>query len=63
MCHRYHIHVMLSPEDKKDVKKLSGIMIPVYASVLLALVSFVAVNGTSRQGELIASTVAPAAAH
>lgn len=62
MCHHYHIHVMLSAEDKKDVKRLSGIMIPVYASVLLVLISFVAVNGISRQGELIAST-APVATH
>ncbi|HXZ23036.1 MAG TPA: hypothetical protein VEH78_09755 [Pseudolabrys sp.] len=63
MCHHYHIHVLLSAEDKKDVKKLSGIMVPVYASVLVALIAFVAVTGTSRQGELIASTAAPAATH
>jgi hypothetical protein len=53
-------HVMLSAEDKEDVKKLSGIMIPVYASVMLALISFVVVAG-SRQDEMIASTAAPAA--
>ncbi|MGA8969043.1 MAG: hypothetical protein WB499_07460 [Pseudolabrys sp.] len=61
MCHPAHIHVMLSAEDKKDVKKLAGIMIPVYASAMLALVAFVAVIGGSRQGELVASTAAPAA--
>jgi hypothetical protein len=61
MCHAAHIHVMLSAEDKKDVKKLAGIMIPVYASAMLALVAFVAVTGGSRQGELVASTAAPAA--
>ncbi|MGB9041931.1 MAG: hypothetical protein WCC81_05615 [Pseudolabrys sp.] len=61
MCHPAHIHVMLSAEDKKDVKKLAGIMIPVYASAMLALVAFVAVTGGSRQGELVASTAAPAA--
>ena len=61
MCHRAHVQFVLSAEDKKDVKRLSGIMIPVYASALLALVVFVAVTGTSHQGELIASTVAPAA--
>jgi hypothetical protein len=61
MCHTAHIHVMLSAEDKKDVKKLAGIMIPVYASAMLALVAFVAVTGGSRQGELVASTAAPAA--
>jgi hypothetical protein len=59
MCH--HIHVMLSAEDKKEVKRLSGIMIPVYASVMLVLIAFVVITGGSRQGEMIASTAAPAA--
>ena len=59
MCH--HVHVTLSAEDKKDVKKLAGVMIPVYASILLALVAVVAVNGGSRQNELVASTATPAA--
>jgi hypothetical protein len=58
MCHR--VHVMLSAEDKQDVKKLSGIMIPVYASIL-ALIAVVAVSGSSPQGELVASTTAHAA--
>jgi hypothetical protein len=60
MCH--HVHVTLSAEDKKDVKKLSGIMIPVYASIVLAIIAVVAVTGAPRQGELIASTSVPAAA-
>jgi hypothetical protein len=59
MCHR--VYVMLSPEDKQDVKKLSGIMIPVYASIMLAVIAVVAVSGSSPQGELVASTAAPAA--
>ena len=63
MCHHYHIHVRLSAEEKKEVKKLSGIMVPVYASMLVALVAFVAATGSARQGELIASTSAPAATH
>ena len=61
MCHPAHIHVMLSAEDKKDVKKVAGIMIPVYASAMLALIAFVAVAGGSRQGELVASTAVSAA--
>ena len=61
MCHPAHIHVMLSAEDKKDVKKLAGVMIPVYATTMLALIAFVAVTGGSRQGELVATTAAPAA--
>jgi hypothetical protein len=59
MCHRGY--VMLSAEDKQDVKKLSGIVIPVYASIMLALIAVVAVTGSSRQGELVASNTAPAA--
>ncbi|MFZ0354703.1 MAG: hypothetical protein WB613_11060 [Pseudolabrys sp.] len=58
MCHPAHIHVMLSAEDKKEVKKLAGIMIPIYASAMLALI---AVTASSRQAELVASTAAPAA--
>ena len=59
MCH--HVHVTLSAEDKKDIKKLSGVMIPVYASILLAMIVVVAVSGAPPRGELIASTSAPAA--
>jgi hypothetical protein len=61
MCHR-HIHVALSAKDKKDVKKLSGIMIPIYTTAMLALVAFVMVAGTARQGEMIASSTASAVA-
>jgi hypothetical protein len=59
MCH--HVYVKLSAEDRKDVKKLSGVMIPVYASIVLAVIAVVAVSGAPRQGELIASSSAPAA--
>lgn len=59
MCH--HVHVALSAEDKAAVKKLSGMMIPVYASIVLAVIAIVAVSGTPRQGELIATTSAPSA--
>ena len=60
MCH--HIHITLSDEEKKDVRKLSGIMIPVYASIMLALFAVVAVTGGPPRGELIASAAAPAVA-
>jgi hypothetical protein len=53
MCH--HVHVTLSAEDKKDLKRLSGIMIPVYASVVLAVIAVVAVTGSHPQTELVAS--------
>jgi len=58
MCH--NVHVTLSAEEKKDVRKLCGIMIPVYASIMLALFAVVAVTGGPPRGELIASTAAPA---
>jgi hypothetical protein len=60
MCH--HVHVTLSAEDKKDVKRLSGLMIPVYASIVLAVIAVVALTGAPRHGELIASASVPAAA-
>jgi hypothetical protein len=55
MCHHAHIRVLLTEDDRKDLKKLSGIMIPTYASVLLAIIAVVALTGGSRHGELIAS--------
>ncbi len=56
MRHHAHIHVVLSAEDKKGVHKLAGIMVPVYTSLLLAVVA-----GGSRQGELIATRPASSA--
>lgn len=53
-------HIQLSAEDRKNVRKLSGILIPVYASAVLALVFVTVVAAGSRQGELIASTAATA---
>ena len=58
MCHRGRIR--LSAEDREDVRKLSGIMIPIYATAMVALFALVVVTGGSRQGELVASTTAPA---
>lgn len=59
MCH--HVHVTLSVEDKVAAKKLAGFLIPVYASIVLAVIAVVAVTaGGPRSGELVASTSAPA---
>ncbi len=58
MCHPAHIHVLLSAEDKKGVPKLAGIMVPVYASLLPAVVM---ITGGSRQDELIAARPASSA--
>jgi hypothetical protein len=60
MCR--HLHVTLSAEDKRDVKKLSGVLIPVYASIVLVVIAVVTFTGSSRQNELIASTAVSAAA-
>ena len=56
MCH--HVYVKLSAEEKKEAKKLSGILIPVYASIVLAVIAVVALSGAPRQGEQMASTTA-----
>ena len=49
------------PRKRKDVKKLAGIMIPLYASIMLAMIAVVAVTGSRPQGEQIASTSVPVA--
>jgi hypothetical protein len=59
MCH--HVHVTLSAEEKKEAKKLAGVLIPVYASIALAVVTLVTVASAQRQGELIASSAVTAA--
>lgn len=55
MCHHAHAHVTLSAEDKQAAKKLSGLMIPVYASVVLAAIAVLALSGVPRQGEQVAA--------
>ena len=59
MCH--HGRIRLSTEDREDVRKLSGIMLPIYATAMVALLAFVVVTSGSKQGELVASTAAPQA--
>jgi hypothetical protein len=59
MCH--HVQVTLSAEDKAAAKKMAGFMMPVYASILLAVVALLAFTADPRPGELIASASAPAA--
>jgi hypothetical protein len=59
MCH--HVHVTLSAEEKNEAKKLAGILIPIYASIALAVFALVAVVSAPPQGELIASGATTAA--
>jgi hypothetical protein len=53
MCH--HVHVTLSAEEKKEAKKIAAALIPVYASIVLAVVALVTVVSAPRPGGLIAS--------
>jgi hypothetical protein len=62
MCHHVHVHVTLSAEDKKAAKKLWGAMIPIYASIVLAVVAAVAFTGSPQKSELVAATSVPASA-
>jgi hypothetical protein len=66
MCHT--VRVRLSPAEKKEVRKLSGVMIPIYASIALVLIAVMVATHVPRSGEAIAvakngvaaSDVAPA---
>ena len=59
MCH--HVHVALSAEEKKEAKKLAAALIPVYASVVLAVVTLAIVVSAPRPGDLVASSAVTAA--
>ncbi len=59
MCHR--VRVVLSAEERAAARRLTGYLIPVYAAVALAVIAVVAVSGTPRQGERIATASVPAA--
>ena len=60
MCH-HHVYVRLSAEEKKEARKVAGVMIPIYASIMLAVIAVVAVTSAPRQNELLAQSSAPAA--
>ena len=59
MCH--HVYVTLSAEEMAAARKMAGFMIPVYASIVLAVIAMVAVTGTAPQGEQIVAAAVPAA--
>ena len=49
------VHVRLSPSERKEVARWSGIMLPVYASIAaVILVALIATN-RPRTGEMIAA--------
>jgi hypothetical protein len=59
MCH--HLPVTLSAEDKQSVQRLTGMLIPAYAAVALAVIAALAVVHAPRSHELVASVATPAA--
>jgi hypothetical protein len=59
MCH--HVHVTLSPDERACAKRLTGLIIPVYAAVVLAIIAVAAVTGGPRSGALVASASNPTA--
>jgi len=59
MCH--HVHIPLSAEERTAVRRLTRLLVPVYAAVMLAIVGLVALNVAPRSGELVAQAGAPAA--
>jgi hypothetical protein len=61
MCHL--VHVWLTAEEKSAVKRLSGLLIPVYAAVVLAVIAVAVVAPGSGRTELIASRSVPAMQH
>ncbi len=61
MCH--HLPVNLSAEDRKSVKRLSGVLIPAYAAIALAVIATLTVLHAPPSSELVASAAASAASH
>lgn len=59
MCH--HVHVTLSAEEQKEANKLAGVLIPIYASIALAVFALVTVVSAPPRGELVASSATTAA--
>ena len=60
MCH--YGHVKLTASEQKAVRKWYGVLLPVYASIALALLVAGALIQPPRQGALIAAADAPTAA-
>jgi hypothetical protein len=63
MCHHVNVYAALSAEDKKAAKAVGRLLVPVYASIVLAAIALVAVGSAGSQKELIASSSASAATH
>lgn len=60
MCH--HVPVTLTAEETASVKKLSGVLVPAYASIVLAVIALASLAGGPPRGDLVASVPASAPA-
>ena len=56
MCH--YGQVRLNPSERKDVARWTGILLPVYASIVVFVLVALAVTQQPRTGELIAAAPA-----
>ena len=48
------MHVRLTPEEKKEVRKLSGVMVPIYASIAFVLFAVMVLTRLPNSGEAVA---------
>jgi hypothetical protein len=61
MCHS--VRVKLSASERKQAVRLTGILLPVYASLALAILAGVYVTHSTRDGNMVAAASdVPAAA-
>jgi len=51
MCH--HVHVKLTAPETKAVRKMYGIMVPVFASIVLLLLAAITLTQPPRAGDVL----------
>ena len=49
------VHVRLSPSERKEVARWSGVMLPVYASIVAVILVALIASNRPRTGEMIAA--------
>ena len=54
------IHVRLAPSERRQTVRLSGILLPVYASIALVIFAGVYVAHTLRGGAMVTASSSPA---
>jgi hypothetical protein len=59
MCR--HVHVRLTPSDENAVRKMYGVMVPVFASIVLLLFGAITLKLPPRAGEALTAEAAPVA--